>query len=138
MGTTIKLDNGLKKFTFKDEDGDVFASFRINPASPGLAKRAEEVANYFEQREKTVSEISSVDEWKKFSDEIEKKIVDLLGYDAHDDLFGVVEAATVLPDGSVFAMAVLDVIADTIEPEITRRAEQVQAKADYYAAKYNS
>lgn len=137
MSTAITLDSGIKRFKFTDEDGDVFASFRLNPAAPSLTKRAEEVAAYLEEMAERELDLSSAAEFASFNDKLEEKMCYLLGYDAHDELFGVVEAATILPDGNLFAMAVLDIIAEAIQPELEKRAEKVHSEIEKYAAKYS-
>ena len=41
--------SSLLKFTFTDDDGEVLASFRMNPADVKRAQRCKEVAEYFEK-----------------------------------------------------------------------------------------
>ena len=136
MEATRQFNTGLIKFTFTDENGDVFSSFRMNPTDVNLMARMEEVSAYFESRKKDAPEKASGSELKAFNDEIEEKINYLLGYEASKDIFGVLTATTVNPDGEIFAWAVMDFIAEKLKPEIEKRAQKMQANVSKYTAKY--
>lgn len=139
MAKTINtnLDSGIQKYTFTDSDGDVIASFRMNPADVRLAKKCEEVAQYFEELSKTAPDVSTADEMVKYNDQLEGKMCYLLGYDVKPDLFGVMSATTILPDGTLFVGKVIDTIAETVKPELEKRAKKMQASVTKYTAKYN-
>ena len=136
MEATRQFNTGLIKFTFTDENGDVFSSFRMNPTDVNLLARAEEVSAYFENRKDKVPENADGAALKAFNDEIEEKINYLLGYDASKDIFGVITATTVNPDGEIFAFAVMDFIADKLAPEMEKRARKMQENISKYTAKY--
>lgn len=131
-----QLGGVLKYQEYTDDAGNVVARFHINPASPGIAQRLEEVSAYYENA--TAPDIKDAADWKKYSDEIDAKICHVLGYDARDELFGTVEAGSILPDGSIFAMTVISDIADIIAPELKRRAEKMDAAIEKHTAKYDN
>lgn len=136
MEATRQFNTGLIKFTFTDENGDVFSSFRMNPTDVNLLARAEEVSAYFEGRKNDMPENASGAELKAFNDEIEEKINYLLGYEASKDIFGTITATTINPDGEIFAWVVLDFIAEKLAPEMEKRAQKMQANVSKYTAKY--
>lgn len=136
MEATRQFNTGLIKFTFTDENGEVFSSFRMNPTDVNLLTRAEEVSDYFEKRKNDISGEVSGAALKAYNDEIEEKINYLLGYEASKDIFGVITATTVNPDGEIFAWVVLDFIAEKLAPEMEKRAKKMQANVSKYTAKY--
>lgn len=136
MNVTKKFNTGLINFTFTDENGDVFSHFLMNPTDVNLLARMEEVSEYFEKKKEETSSAVSGKELQKFNDEIEEKINYLLGYEASKDIFGVLSATTINPEGEIFAWAVLDLIGEKLAPELEKRAEKMQKNISKYTAKY--
>ncbi len=60
----------------------------------------------------------------------------ILGYDAAQDIFGEISAITILPSGELYALVVLDTIADAVMPEIKKRKVAMSKAADKYLKKY--
>lgn len=136
MEANRQFSTGLIDFTFTNENGEVFSSFRMNPTDVNLMARAEEVSAYFDSRKKDAPENASGAELKAFNDEIEEKINYLLGYEASKDIFGVITATTVSTDGEIFAWVVMDFIKEKLAPEIEKRAKKMQKNISKYTAKY--
>lgn len=136
MAKTINIGSALLNFTFSDSDGEVVASFRLNPADVKLAARCQEVSEYFEAKKDGLPENATIQDVVKYNDELEDKICYLLGYDARESLFGQISAMTVLEDGALFAVKVLDVIAEAVAPEIAKRKQKMQAAISKHTAKY--
>lgn len=130
------LSSGLMKFTFTDTDGDVIASFKLNPADIKLAARCEEVSKYFEEQGDALPHNADISHAVKLNDELENKICYLLGYDAHDSLFGMLSAVTILPDGDLFAVKVMQRIQEVIGPELRKRKQNMQKAVNKHTAKY--
>ena len=131
--TKRSFSRGLVRFEITDpETGEAFASFHLNPTDAGIAKRAEEVAAYFE----AMPEITDAKGAAELDREVTEKICYLLGYDAKDELFHDVTATTISTDGDVFALMVFDMIAEVLGPEIEKRNAHIQDKIDTYTAKY--
>lgn len=138
MGNVVNSNIAVGKlnFTFTDEDGDVFSSFRLNPADVNVAKRCTEVSDYFD---KLLGEsLTSVDDVLKLNTELEEKICYILGYDARGNVFGEVPATTVLPSGELFATVVLETIANAVRPEMEKRNRKSAEAAAKYLAKYEN
>lgn len=130
------FNRGTIKFTFTDEDGEVFSFFRMNPTDVNLIKRAEEVAARFDAIKEGFSENPTADEMQALNQEIEGLINYLLGYEASDDIFGEVTATTISQDGDIFAFMVMDTIAEKIKPEIQKRKLAMQKSMEKYTGKY--
>lgn len=128
------ISTGKMKFTFTDEDGDVFSAFRLNPSDVNLAKRCQEVAEQFGQQKDR--QLSTIEDAVAYNTELEEKISYILGYDAKAAIFGEVSATTVLPSGELFAAVVLDTIAKAVEPEIRKRNKKMTEAVAKYTGKY--
>lgn len=138
MKTNRQFNRGIIKFTFTDEDGEVFSSFKMNPTDVNLMKRAEEVSEYFKNRKEDIPECTGTEELQEFNREIEDKINYLLGYDASSEIFSDdITATTVSQDGKIFAFEIFDFIAEKLEPEIEKRKNSMQKNIDKYTAKYS-
>lgn len=130
------INSGILKFTFTDSDGDVFASFKMNPTDVRLLDRCKEISQWFSDVKESMANCSTAEELAKLNSDLEDKICDLLGYDARQSLFGFMSATTILPDGDIFAVKVMDKIVATVEPEIEKRKQAMQKAAAKYTAKY--
>ena len=130
--TTSKI--GIIKHTFTDEDGDVFATCRINPTDIKLLQRAEEVSEFFEKTK--IEENISQDELIQYNDMLEEKISYLLGYDARQELFGLIPATSINQDGEMWAIVVMDAISTHIGPELEKRKKNMTAAINKYTEKY--
>ena len=131
------LDDGLLTFTFTNHEGEIFSSFRMNPADIKLAHRCEEVVKYFDERKDQVEGRVTVAEAAKYNDELEAQLNYLLGYDASATLFKApITATTILPNGDIFAYVVLETIGKAIRPELAKRKKKLQEGIEKYAGKY--
>ena len=138
MAQTVNenLGSSVLKFTFTDGDGDVVASFRLNPADVRLVGRIQEAAKFFAQAAKEAPETATAEDILKFNNAVEDKICDVLGYDARQSLFGFMSATTVLEDGEIFAKKILDKIEKAVVQEIQKRKETLMAAVRKHTAKY--
>lgn len=134
MKLNSNINTGLIKATFTDEDGDLFASCKINPTDVKLMKRAEEVSEFFNNTANPT--VTDPEKFMEFNDMIEEKICYLLGYDARTELFGLIPATSVNQDGEMWAMIVLDKIMEYIKPEIEKRKQNMVSAIDKYTGKY--
>lgn len=130
------ISSSLMTFNFRDEDDTVVASFKMNPADVKLAKRCEELAAYFEKLNEAIPEQHSMDDLVKLNDEMEEKICYLLGYNARQSLFGMISATSIMADGKLFVVAVVDVITENIAPVVKKRVEAMAAAVEKHTAKY--
>lgn len=130
------VGSSLLKFTFTDDDGEVIASFRMNPADVKLAQRCQEVAAFFDELKEKTNNTETLEDALKFNDELESKFCYLLGYDAKQSLFGFLSATSVLGDGRMFAVCVMDRIVEAVVPEIQKRKQSMEAAVAKHTAKY--
>ncbi len=132
-----KIDDGIFTFTFTNNDGEIFSSFKLNPTDINVAARAEELAEYFEQLKDFIQKVTSGKEMAEINAQMEDKLNYLLGYEASRDLFKEpITATTVFGNGQVFAYIVLDKITEAIAPEIEKRKKKMQAAVNKYTEKY--
>lgn len=134
MKFNSNINTGLIKVTFTDEDGDLFASCKINPTDVRLMKRAEEVSEFFNDTD--IPADMNPEKLLEFNDILEEKICYLLGYDARAEVFGLIPATSVNQNGEMWAMIVLDTITERIKPEIEKRKQNMVSAIDKYTGKY--
>lgn len=137
MGNIVNtnISSGKLKFTFTDDDGEIFSFFCMNPADVNLANRCKEVA---EQMEKTAVNLNSVEDAVAFDKLMGDKICYILGYNAKEDVFGEITASTILPSGDLFALVILDAIAQAVRPEMEKRANKMACAVSKYTSKYGA
>lgn len=133
MAKTININTGFMKFTFTDEDGDVFASFKLNPTDARLVNRCKNISEFFADLSRNPIQVKTVEDMTHYENVVEDKFCEFLGYDCRQSLFGRVAATDRLPDGRIFASHVLDTIIREIGPEIQKRR---QANIARHTAKY--
>lgn len=126
----------LLHFRFTDGDGAVLASFRMNPGDIKLAHRCRELSDYFRNLSEQTPEHATVEDAVKFNDELEEKFCYLLGYDAKQSLFGLLSATSIMEDGNLFAVHVLDKITEHVGPELQKRKQAMSEAVSRHTAKY--
>ena len=131
MKYTSNVNTGLIKIEFKDEDDDVFASCKINPTDVRLIRRSEEISEFFKNKE-----MQTDIDLEKLEDILKEKMCYLLGYDAEEELFGLLTATSINQDGEMWGMIVLYKIMEYIEPEIEKRKQKMVSAIDKYTGKY--
>ena len=138
MAQTVNtnLGSSILKFTFTDDDGEVVASFRMNPADVRLAGRVQEAANFFRKAAQSAPEQATAADILKYNNEVEEEICRVLGYDARKSLFGFMSATTILADGEMFAQKILKKIEEAVLPEIQKRKAALAAAVKKHTAKY--
>lgn len=130
------LGSSILKFTFTDDDGDVVASFRLNPADVRLASRVAETAKFFANLAKEAPAEATAEDILRYNDAVEGKLCYVLGYDAHESLFSFMSATTILDDGEMFAQKVMKKIEEAVLPEVRKRKEALMAAVRKHTAKY--
>lgn len=122
--------------SFTDDDGEVVASYRINPADVGLARRCDEISEFFENLGKNAPSKPTYADLCRLNDEIEDKICYLLGYDAKKQLFGFISAVSIMPDGHLFAVMVIEDILQAISPQVKQRAASMKRAIEKHTKRY--
>lgn len=138
MAKTVNtnLGSSILKFTFTDDDGEVVASFRLNPADVRLAGRVQEAAIFFRKAAQSAPEQATAADILKYNNDVEEEICRVLGYDARESLFGFMSATTILADGEMFAQKILKRIEEAVLPEIQKRKSALAAAVKKHTAKY--
>ena len=134
MSNVVKINSGLLTFRFLDEEDNVLVSFKINPSDISLLARCEETIDFFNEHK--LESAKTVKEMLEANNALKKQINNLLGVE--DTIFKKpLTATTVMPDGKIFAEAVLDVVLEHIKPELEKRAVVKKERLDKYVSKYN-
>lgn len=133
---TNNIGNSVMTFKFTDDDGEVFASFRMNPADVKLAKRFQEVGEYFNDIGNKLPDNASIDDVFKLNEELESQICRLLGYDAKQSLFGMISATSIMDDGNMFVLHIMDVITEKVAPELQKRKQSMANAVAKHTSKY--
>lgn len=136
MAINSNIGASFMKFQFTDDEGNVVASFRLNPMDVKLIGRVQKFGDRFAEMSSKIPDSGSVDDFLLINQEVEEQICALLGYDANGSLFGQVSALTVMEDGRFFATHILERVTETIEPEIKKRKMAMAAAVDKHTAKY--
>lgn len=130
------VGSAFMKFTFTDDEGETVASFRMNPADVKLAQRCQEISAYFEGLRDKTPQTATLNDAVALNDELEGKICYLLGYDAKQSLFGQISATSVMSDGNMFVVHVMNKIIDVIGPELQKRKQSMAKAVKKHTAKY--
>ena len=130
----MKIDDGLLRLTFTNMEDEVFAKCRLNPTDINIVKRCEEASA---NMKKLAEQNNTLDGAIEFNAKIEEQICNVLGYNAKADLFSVLTATSILPNGAIFAEVVLNRIIEVIKPELEKRANKMKASVNKYTKKYH-
>lgn len=132
----ISYNSGFQTFNFRDEDGELLTSFKINPSDIGLMARCEEVAEFFEKEKTFLENAKTPQQMLEANNAIERKIDYLLGTENDTVFKKPLTATTVMPDGMLFAELLLNTVLDVVKPEVEKRAKAKKERLDAYLSKY--
>ena len=132
----VNIGSSLVNIRFRDDENNIISSCRINPADVKLAARFEEMADSISSIGDHFPENAGINDMVRINDELEEKICYVLGYDARKDVFGVVSATSIMESGDMFALLLINTIAEAIKPEVEKRNRAMESAAARYAARY--
>ncbi len=132
----VNIGSSLVNFYFRDGEGNVISSFRMNPADIKLASRCAEMAESIGSMGSSIPEDAGIQDLLRLNDELEEKICYVLGYDARKSLFGFVSATSIMEDGELFVHLVMNTITEAVKPAVEKRKKAMEAAAARYAAQY--
>ena len=133
------FDTGKVRVEIRGGEGELLASFSVDPGDTGLAARAgeamENIAKAGRDAEKMT--VEALDEL------LEREVMRTLGKGSQseggaENVFAVVRPTAVSADGELFAAAVLSAAADAVLPEMKRRQERMAEAARRYTEKYRT
>ena len=133
----VSYNSGFQIFNFRDEDGELLTSFKINPSDIGLMARCEEVSLFFEKEKAYLEDASTAQQMLEINNAIQQKIDYLLGTEDSTVFVKPLTATTIMPDGRIFAELLMETVLNAVEPEIKKRAESQKKRLDKYTSKYN-
>lgn len=135
MGKNIEMNvgNALTKIDFKDEDGIVLGFLKINLMDVRLVNKLNDCAAFFKNYK---FEGTDVEKLSAIDLDLMDKFCFILGYDCRDTLFGILSPTTVLEDGSMFAIEILNRISEVFSVEVKQRAEARKKAMQKYTQNY--
>lgn len=132
----ISYNSGFQTFNFRDEDGELITSFKINPSDIGLMARCEEVQEFFVSEKDFLEKADTPQKMLEVNNKIEQKIDYLLNTENDSVFKKPLTATTVMPDGTLFAELLINTVLDVVKPEIAKRAKAKKDRLAKYTAKY--
>lgn len=137
MGKNIALNvgNALTRIEFKDEDGIVLGFLKINLTDIRLVNKLNECAEFFKNYN---FEGTDIEKRVSLDRDLMDKFCYVLGYDCRETLFGVLTPTTIMEDGAMFAVSVLNRISEVFSSEIKQRAEARANHIQKYTQKYQN
>lgn len=133
----VTYNSGFQVFNFRDEEGELLTSFKINPSDIELMARCEEVSVFFEKEKAYLENASTPQQMLEVNNAIQQKIDYLLGTENNTVFVKPLTATTIMPDGRLFAELLMETVLNAVEPEIKKRAESQKKRLDKYTSKYN-
>lgn len=133
----IVIDDGLKRFTFSNNNDEVFAEFYFNPSDTSIIDRYDDVVDAFNKIELKGENDKEIEEYIKTLSETFKEQFDyLLNRDNREGLFKVYSPVTVFASGDFFAEIILRQVKKIIEQELNVRLQKKAKKIEKYTGKY--
>ena len=128
----------LVPFEFTDIDGEVFASFKLNPADVRLVERLESFATKIQELKDKEDGDDDYEKSLRFTEAVENLFCELIGYDVHECLFGRISATAENENGLPFFAIILDVIGEQGGKEVAKRAKKTESAIRKYTDKYKA
>lgn len=134
----IVIDDGLKHFTFSNNDGEVFAEFAFNPADTSIIERYEQVVEVFNGIK---LEGDTPEERQQYlvtlSDTFKEQFDIFLNRQNAEGLFKKYSPITIFANGDFFAEVILHQISKIIEKEFDVRLQKKQKRIEKYTKNYH-
>lgn len=131
----MNVGSALTRIEFKDEDGIVLGFLKINLTDVRLVGKLTECAEFFKNYKftgKNIEELARIDR------DVAEKFCYVLGYDCNETLFGVLSPTTIMDDGNMFAISVLNKISEVFSTEVKEKAAARAAAMRKYTEKYQT
>lgn len=126
---------GFMHFALEDE-GEAVAKFHINPGDIRLVARCQAVSEYLTDIHNRIPENATHEDVLQFNNDLETKFSELLGYDTKETLFGSIPATAIMPDGSMFALKIMDAVIEHVLPELQKRRSAQSSAVKKYTDRY--
>lgn len=133
----IIIDDGLKRFTFTNNNNEVFAEFLFNPADTSIIDRYDAVVETFNKIEIKGETSEDIENYvKELSETFKAQFDYLLNRDNRDGLFKTYSPVTVFANGDFFAEVILKQVGKIIENELNIRLQKKAKRIEKYTKKY--
>lgn len=135
MAEQIKINDGSKVYEIVNERGEHVCDLKLNPSDTGIIARLDSVINALngfkpssEENNETIIEMDGI---------LVDKVSELFNCDASETLFKNCKPLSMLDNGNLYIVEVLEAITPVIEKVTKARAAKVQKRMDKYTAQYN-
>lgn len=132
----LKVDTGSVLVPVENERGEQIGEFYFNPLDSNMAKRYDDVIEFFNTFKVDESK-DSFEEIKRLSEEVEKQFDYLFGYNVSEGIFGKCGVFTLLADGFFYYENVIEGIGNLIEQVGEQRVKKLKKRAREAASKYH-
>ena len=129
----VSVGAALTRIEFTDDDGILCGFLKINLTDIRLAKRLEDIAEYFSNYQFSGDSAERLQELDKA---LVQKFSYLLGYDCETTLFGVLSPTSITGSGEIFANFVIQEISEVFDQQIKEKAAARAAAMKKHTEKY--
>lgn len=130
----IPIDTGLKNYRLVDsKSGETIGMFPIRPSDLDIAKRYDEVVEYFNKLQVDEKDKDALENLGK---EFKEKFDYLLKSDS-SCLFDLLNPFSPLSNGKMYIESALETISAVIEKEIDVRTKKLTVRMNKYTKKYH-
>lgn len=129
----VSVGAALTRIEFTDDDGILCGFLKINLTDIRLAKRLEDIAEYFSNYQFSGDSAERLQELDKA---LVQKFSYLLGYDCETTLFGVLSPTSITGSGEIFANFVIHEISEVFDQQIKEKAAARAAAMKKHTEKY--
>lgn len=134
---TFVIDDGLKKYEFKNAIGEVFGTLIFNPSDASILERYEAVIDEINNVRKDTTNVKGAEKMIEASRAFKKGLQKILNRDIEADLFSVYSPVTLMGEGDFYGEIILEKIGNAIEKETGKRVDKKLEKIKKYTKKYS-
>ena len=123
----LRIDQGVRRYEVKDQDGTLIGEVRFNPADLGMAARAEEAKNTLSALVESIPPDAGVEILSEIDQKVKAQFDYIFGSPVSAVFFSGVSSLAVCADGSLVMENVMEAIGPIIE-EAQRAALEASSK----------
>lgn len=136
----VTIEDGLKTYDIANKAGKIYGSFSFDPSDMGIARRYNEVINFFENFNIDFSDdtlAQNIEKIIELEDVIFEKFNSLFNADIAKDFFSITSPLTPLPSGKFFLESAIEAVGQAIEKETGERVKKMNNKIKKHTSKYH-
>lgn len=142
MNEQVKISTGFKTYDICNQNGKLLCQISFNPHDTNIIDRHKKVLEELDKLKKNVaanmSKKMTVEYLKEIEDIIYKQIDYLINAEVSSELFSIMGAFSITPNGNLFVEEILDMIGGIIESETGKRVKKIKTKIQKHTSKYHN